>query len=100
VTEVLFRLPVVGRIFKFAIPVANYVGELNLTLRQRYRWAILDTFDMLSPAFDQPQTCSEVVGALSDAGIVDLHRLPAAGLVVVGTKQVGESGTQVARSDV
>jgi SAM-dependent methyltransferase len=93
VTELLFRLPVIGRVFKFAIPVANYAGQLKLTLRQRYKWAILDTFDMLAPAFDQPQTGPEVVGALSGAGIVDLHRLPAGGLVVVGTKQADNTGT-------
>ena len=95
VTEVLFRIPVAGRVFKFAIPVANYAGELKLTLRQRYSWAILDTFDMLAPAFDQPQTGAEVVGALSQAGIADLRRLPAAGVVVVGMKQARDAGTRV-----
>ena len=87
VTEILFRVPVLGRVFRFVIPVANYAGELTLTLRQRYSWAILDTFDMLAPAFDQPQTCAEVVGALSQAGITELRRLPVAGFDVVGTKQ-------------
>ena len=87
ITEVLFRVPVVNRFFKFVIPVANYAGELNLSLRQRYSWAILDTFDMLSPAFDRPQTTPEVVNALTKASIVGIHRRQTAGLTVVGTKQ-------------
>lgn len=86
VTEVLFRLPLLGRVFRFVIPVANYVDEPRLSTRQRYDWAILDTFDMLSPAFDSPQTEPEVAQALGGEGVVDLHRRPVAGLTMVGTK--------------
>jgi ubiquinone/menaquinone biosynthesis C-methylase UbiE/uncharacterized protein YbaR (Trm112 family) len=87
ITEVLFRLPLVGRLFQFAIPVANYTHERHLSLAQRYRWAILDTFDMLSPAYDQPQRAPDVISALSDAGLVDVHRRQAPGVVVAGRKQ-------------
>lgn len=86
ITEVLFRLPVVGRVFRFVIPVANYTQETRLSLRQRYQWAILDTFDMLSPKHDQPQTVGEVTDALTQAGVVEIHRRPAAGLTVAGTR--------------
>ena len=48
ITELLFRVPRLGRWFQFAIPVANYVHERQLSMAQRYRWAILDTFDMLA----------------------------------------------------
>ncbi|MDA1184645.1 MAG: methyltransferase domain-containing protein [Acidobacteria bacterium] len=84
-TEVLFRLPVVGPVFRFAIPVANYTGERRLSVRQRYRLAVLDTFDVLSPEFDFPQTAPEVLGALRQAGMVHLHRRSVAGLTVTGT---------------
>jgi uncharacterized protein YbaR (Trm112 family) len=86
VSEVLFRVPVLGRVFRFAIPVANYVDERRLSLRQRYQLAILDTFDMLSPMYDRPQTAAEVVSALARAGVVELERRPTAGLTVVGTR--------------
>lgn len=89
VTNILFRLPLVGRLFMFAIPVANYVHEPALTSRQRYDWAILDTFDMLAPQFDQPRTQQEVEEALSSGGIVELRRLPNAGLNIVGAKGEG-----------
>jgi SAM-dependent methyltransferase len=85
VTEVLFRLPLVGRMFRFAIPVANYTGERRLSLGQRYRLAILDTFDVLSPKFDYPQTEPDVVRTLGEAGMVNLHRRPAPGLTITGT---------------
>ena len=86
VTEVAFRLPLVGRAFQFAIPVANYVGERQLTWRDRYRWAILDTFDMLSPEYDRPQTHDEVERALAEAGVVELKRLANPGVNVVGRR--------------
>jgi hypothetical protein len=85
-TNVLFRLPVAGRIFMFMIPVANYTGERALSRDQRYDWAILDTFDMLSPQYDQPQRQQDVESALSAEGIVDLKRLSNPGLNIVGRK--------------
>lgn len=85
-TDVLFRLPLAGRLFMFAIPVANYVHERSLSRKQRYDWAILDTFDMLSPQYDQPRTQREVEEALSAAGIVDIKRLPNSGVNIIGRK--------------
>ena len=70
ITDVLFRLPVVGRVFMFAIPVANYVHENRLSRDQRYAWAVLDTFDMLSPYYDQPMTEAEAATALEQADIL------------------------------
>lgn len=84
-TEILYRVPILNRVFKFVIPIANYVDK-PLSLRQRYNWAILDTFDMLAPAFDQPQREPEVVRTLSEAGMVGIRRIPGDGLAVVGTK--------------
>jgi 2-polyprenyl-3-methyl-5-hydroxy-6-metoxy-1,4-benzoquinol methylase/uncharacterized protein YbaR (Trm112 family) len=87
-TDVLFRIPLAGRLFRFTIPVANYVHERALTRKQRYQWAILDTFDMLSPQFDQPRTQQEVEQALASAGIVNIKRLPGHGAIFVGLKGV------------
>jgi 2-polyprenyl-3-methyl-5-hydroxy-6-metoxy-1,4-benzoquinol methylase/uncharacterized protein YbaR (Trm112 family) len=85
-TDVLFRLPLAGRIFMFMIPVTNYVNERSLTRRQRYDWAVLDTFDMLSPQFDQPRTQQEVEDALKAEGVVEVKRLPNSGVNMVGAK--------------
>ncbi len=86
VTDVAFRIPRLGRVFSFAIPVANYVNESELSLRQRYQWALLDTFDMLSPQYDQPQTEKAATAALRAEGVVDIKRLPTGGLNLVGRK--------------
>jgi len=70
VTDVLFRVPVLKKLFMFAIPVANYVHEKQLTREQRYNWAILDTFDMLSPQFDRPMSEDEARRPLEESGLV------------------------------
>lgn len=66
-TDVLFRLPGVGKIAQFTIPVANYVDRRDLSRDDRYQEAILDTFDMLSPAYDLPMTWQEVEVQLREA---------------------------------
>jgi SAM-dependent methyltransferase len=54
----LGRVPRVGRRLRYALPVANYDGLLPLTPAQLKEWAVLDTFDMLAPAHDHPQTAA------------------------------------------
>jgi hypothetical protein len=68
VTDRLFRVPLLGRVAQFVIPVATYVGESALTDEQRYREAVLDTFDMLSPRYDSPMTADEVESMLRNIG--------------------------------
>jgi SAM-dependent methyltransferase len=67
-TEKLFRVPVLGKVARFGIPVANYVENGEFTKEQRYREAVLDTFDMLSPQYDMPMIWQEVDDALRIAG--------------------------------
>jgi 2-polyprenyl-3-methyl-5-hydroxy-6-metoxy-1,4-benzoquinol methylase len=85
VTDVLFRIPGLGKAFMFAIPIANYVHETQLSRDQRYAWAILDTFDMLSPYYDQPMTEAEAAAALNQEGVAT-HRGNHNGLNLVGQK--------------
>ena len=54
--------------------VADYRGVYALPEGALIEWAVLDTFDMLSPAYDQPQTLGDVrewvrVTRLSDVTI-------------------------------
>jgi 2-polyprenyl-3-methyl-5-hydroxy-6-metoxy-1,4-benzoquinol methylase len=86
-TDVLFRLPLLGKSFMFIIPVANYVHEKQLSREQRYSWAVLDTFDMLSPQFDSPMKEAEVSKILSESGINEITRFPNQGLNVVGKRK-------------
>lgn len=86
ITEVLYRIPVLGWFFRFTIPVANYVEKPELNVRQRYQWAVLDTFDMLAPRFDQPQREADVRRVLAGEDIHDVRRLPNDGLNLAGVR--------------
>lgn len=54
----LGRVPGIGRRLRHMLPIANYDGLLPLTPTQLKEWAVLDTFDMLAPAHDHPQTAT------------------------------------------
>lgn len=81
-TEVLFRVPYFKKIFQFLIPYANYVDS-DLNLGQRYTWAILDTFDMLSPSYDIPLTENFVRSTLEKTECKNIKRLNTAGLNLI-----------------
>jgi 2-polyprenyl-3-methyl-5-hydroxy-6-metoxy-1,4-benzoquinol methylase/uncharacterized protein YbaR (Trm112 family) len=85
-TELLFRIPKLGRVFQFCIPVADYVDNRALSLRMRYRWALLDTYDMLAPAFDSPLTHAEAEKELAAAGLSAIEHGPNPGVNLRGTR--------------
>lgn len=68
-SELARRVPVVGRGLKHFVPVANYTGVLPLSAEQHVEWSLLDTFDWLSPEFDNPQTPGRVRRWLEVAGL-------------------------------
>ena len=87
-TNVLFRVPVLGRFFQFVIPVANYLDRPGLNPSVRYDQAVLDTFDMLAPRYDNPATASEI-----DAGLrplADLRFRSFTPVVVHGARRARE----------
>jgi len=49
------------------LPIAEY-SHLGLSPELNAEWSVLDTFDMLSPAHDHPQTLATVRGWFADAG--------------------------------
>lgn len=50
------------------LPVANYEGIYSLSEDQIKEWSLLDTFDMLSPRYDRPQSAATLRGLFADAG--------------------------------
>lgn len=64
------------RVLRYAapaiVPCWNYTGMLPLTSEQIKSWAILDTFDALSPAYDFPQTAETLAGWCSEAGLEEV----------------------------
>lgn len=53
----LLKIPIIGKFLSQIIPICNYSQTYpTLNKSQLVEWAILDTFDMLSPEYDIPQT--------------------------------------------
>lgn len=73
VSRLLGRVPAVGRKLRHAMPVANYEGILPLNESQLREWAILDTFDMLAPAHDHPQSVETLRRWFQEAQLTDVH---------------------------
>lgn len=73
ISQSLGRVPLIGRGLRRIVPVADYTGILPLNARQLREWAILDTFDMLAPAYDNPQTAATIRQWLQRAGLVDIE---------------------------
>jgi hypothetical protein len=67
------RIPGIGRYLSRLIPVANYEGVYPLTERQLVEWATLDTFDWLSPRYDQPQSPAVLQEWFKEAGMTNIE---------------------------
>lgn len=73
VSRTLGRVPVLGRVATRALPVANYDGVFDLDDDQLRDFAVLDTFDWLSPRYDQPQSAATLERWLRELGLVDVE---------------------------
>ena len=64
------NVPVLGYMSQF-IPISNYSGTYYEELKKTelIEWAIMDTFDMLSPKYDQPQSLNTLSKWFNEANI-------------------------------
>lgn len=67
------RIPALGHYLRYLIPVANYTNVYPLDDRQLREWALLDSFDMWAPAYDQPQTLETVRAWFEEAKFTDVE---------------------------
>jgi ubiquinone/menaquinone biosynthesis C-methylase UbiE len=60
-----------GKITNRFIPICDIKGTMprGLTKQELREWCILDTFDMFSPAYDQPQTIKNVTKWFNENGM-------------------------------
>ena len=56
ISNAFTSVPFLGSLIRRIVPVANYKGILPLSNQQLLVWALLDTFDWLSPAYENPQS--------------------------------------------
>jgi SAM-dependent methyltransferase len=73
ISQALGRVPLIGRALKRIVPVADYTGRYPLNDQQLREWALLDTFDMLAPTYDNPQTTATVRRWFEDAGLTEIE---------------------------
>ncbi|MBF0414782.1 MAG: methyltransferase domain-containing protein [Magnetococcales bacterium] len=88
VSQALGRIPLIGCALKRIVPVADYTGRFPLSVQQLKEWALLDTFDMLAPTYDNPQTAATVRRWFDEAGLVEVEVGHWSHLVGRGTKLV------------
>lgn len=80
------RIPILGRYLGAVVPCWNYF-RTDLSSTDKKRWAVMDTFDALAPAYDLPANRHEVVGWFKTAGYTDFEVHEGGnGLVGNGTK--------------
>ncbi|MBM4031737.1 MAG: methyltransferase domain-containing protein [Planctomycetes bacterium] len=95
--RLLRRIPRIGPSLNWGLLVADYSRELpgapDATLKE---WAYLDTFDILSPRYDKPQTLRTFRSWHREAGLVDIDvRRGYNGIEGRGRKPGGDSGLQI-----
>jgi SAM-dependent methyltransferase len=86
ISRTLRRVPGVGRVLQRLVPVADYTGVYGLDEKQLHEWALLDTFDMLAPEYDNPQTEPTVRHWFERDGFLDVETFHEGHLVARGRK--------------
>lgn len=57
ISNILLKIPIIGKFLAQIVPICNYSKQFpHLSKEQLIEWAVLDTFDMLSPEYDNPQS--------------------------------------------
>ena len=81
ISVVFSRIPLIGKVLKRVVPVANYVDDYPLKRKEQLEWSLLDTFDWFSPEYDNPQNEETVTAWLKEANMKDIEVLKAGHLV-------------------
>ena len=66
-------IPLFGKYLSRFIPIADYRGKLPLNDEQLLEWAILDTYDMLAPQYDSPQSIKTLEKWFKNYGLVNIN---------------------------
>ena len=85
-SRLLAQVPLIGVAITRLVPVANYTGVFPLSDEQLTEWALLDTFDMMSPTYDNPQSENNVRYFFQSSGLIDIEVFHASHLVGRGRK--------------
>lgn len=76
-----------GRFGERASQFLPYAARHHLgrgDLRRQWDYSVMDTFDWYGPVYDQPQSEGEVTRTMKESGLINVTRLPATGMAVMG----------------
>jgi hypothetical protein len=78
-----------GKIIMRLLPIASaHIQTVPLSTEDFKNWVLLDTFDMYSPAYDQPQTYSKAARLLAEENFDDIQRHPHGGISITARRPV------------
>jgi 2-polyprenyl-3-methyl-5-hydroxy-6-metoxy-1,4-benzoquinol methylase/uncharacterized protein YbaR (Trm112 family) len=78
-----------GKTIMRLLPVASaHLQSVTLSPEDFKTWVLLDTFDMYSPAYDQPQTYSKIARLLGQENFENIQRHPHGGIAVTATRRM------------
>lgn len=81
-------LGLIGKTVMRLLPIASaHIQLVPLSTEDFRTWVLLDTFDMYSPAYDQPQTYESVEQLLHEEGFENIRRHPHGGISITGTRR-------------
>jgi len=72
IAKIINKIPYIGKALNWRLLIADYRGDYNLSEKMLKEWAILDTFDMLSPTYESLQYIETVQKWFSNAGMRDI----------------------------
>jgi SAM-dependent methyltransferase len=81
------RIPILGKILQRFILIVDYTNIYPLNNKQLKEWALLDTFDMLAPKYDNPQKITDVKKWMNESCFEDVQAFHSGHLVVQGIKK-------------
>ncbi len=96
-SRALSRVPRAGRYLRWLVPVANHELDWPLSPQQVHEWAVLNTFDMLAPHYDQPQRASVLRAWFEEAQLSNVEIDRVGFLVGRGRRQAGNGASVTPR---
>jgi SAM-dependent methyltransferase len=85
-SRLVSRIPRVGRKLRYLIPVMNHEPDFPLSPAQVEEWAILNTYDMLAPEHDHPQSATTLESWFKRAGLHQIEIFRRGHLIGRGVK--------------
>ena len=86
-SRILESIPFIGKLLQRIVPVANYSNIYPLSEKKLIEWALMDTFDMLSPKYDSPQSKKRIFKWMKKCGYRNIEIFHSTLLVSRGVKK-------------